>query len=174
MLRVETVHVPNLDQLHAINGSDTCLNSSALVLDVDVSGEFLGTFQSIHGFAGNKGNQVGRTIFTYFENILFQSLKNIGGCNGFCCAVALVNGVSRHFAKTICVNLGTSVFSQEYSSDVGSAGSLIGLVHVHLVYEKLHVTVELQGVRLMGNGYIPTVPSTLTAMILIPRHRKSG
>src|SRR5690606_32776360 len=44
MLRVETVHVPNLDQLHAINGSDTCLNSSALVLDVDVSGEFLGTF----------------------------------------------------------------------------------------------------------------------------------
>src|SRR5690606_30086485 len=107
-------------------------------------------------------------------NILFQALKNISGRNGFCCAVSLVNGVSGHFAKTICVNLGTSVFSQEYSSDVGSAGSLIGLVHVHLVHEELHITVELKGIRLMGNGYVPTVPSTLTAMILIPRHRDSG
>src|SRR5690606_30703153 len=115
-----------------------------------------------------------RAVLTNLQNVLLQTAVDGSRVNGLRCAVSFVDGMCSHFAKTICIDLRASVFSQKYTCNVGNAGSLVGLVHVHLVYEKLHVTVELKGVRLMGNGYVPTVPSTLTAMILIPRHRDSG
>src|SRR5690606_41863623 len=77
----------------------------------------------------------------------------------------------RHFPETVCVHFWTCLLCQENTSDVCGACGLIRLVDVHLVNEKLDISVKLQRIRFMNDRYIPTVPTALTAVVLIPRNR---
>src|SRR5690554_5672558 len=79
----------------------------------------------------------------------------------------------RHFPEAVCIHFRPRFFGQENTGDVCRACGLVGFVDIHLVYEEFDVTIKLKRIRLMSDRHISTIPTSVSAVVLVASYINS-